>query len=260
VAAGRASLAKEFSRRAGAIGAARASGGSGPGASKTASRGSCAKSRNKEPCWNCMEEPVVIVDRRGFITAMSRGARQLNRGFGRTAGRYPSGLAICGGLPATGVGEVHGWVESAFRRGNPRDRRIACGVLEKRTELRFRDARRFPMGSIAPYSWRGWPDWGARGRVHEGRRNSTRYWTGWMKGLLSSTKTIAFVRRMPISSDPGSQRGRRRFLAESRGPDTPHAKSAREPEKFAARGKPLRKAPRRGCARNWPWKRLFPAG
>jgi signal transduction histidine kinase/AmiR/NasT family two-component response regulator len=82
------------------------------------------------------EEPVVIVDRQGFTTGMSRGARQL---VGNSAGaRGDQVLRFAEMFQPREREEVHRWVQSAFLEGaqGQEDPLVAC--LKNGTRLRLR--------------------------------------------------------------------------------------------------------------------------
>jgi signal transduction histidine kinase/CheY-like chemotaxis protein len=84
------------------------------------------------------EEPVVFVDRQGFITGMSRWARQLVGNSAEARGDTPQVLRFAEMFRPREREEVHRWMQSAFLEGaqGQEDPLLAC--LKNGTRLRLR--------------------------------------------------------------------------------------------------------------------------
>jgi signal transduction histidine kinase/ActR/RegA family two-component response regulator len=183
------------------------------------------------------KEPVVIVDRQGFITGMSRGARQL---VGDATGvrEDPHQLLRFAELfrPREWE-EVHGWVNSAVVEGTqgPKDLLAAC--LKNGTELRLR--RTANSGgehcSIILES----VDESPRAREFDEAEAELQQVLEWLdEGVVVfdendriRAKNARFLQILGLSADDGASSQSLEDLIRRA------AKSAREPEKFAARWK-----------------------
>ncbi len=84
------------------------------------------------------EKPVVIVDRQGFITGMSRGATQLIADSAEAQGNNHQVLRFAEMFRPREWEEVHRWLKSAFVEGSQGKQDPFVAHLKNGTELRLR--------------------------------------------------------------------------------------------------------------------------
>jgi signal transduction histidine kinase/AmiR/NasT family two-component response regulator len=183
------------------------------------------------------EEPVVIVDRRGFITAMSRGARQLIADSAEPREDTHQVLRFAEVFRPREWEEVHGWVESAFVEGTQGPEESLVAYLKNGTELRLRRTA-ISDGKHCSIFLERVAGLGRARQVHEGEAELHQVLDWLDEGVVVfdendriRAKNARFLQILGLSADDGASLQSLEDLIRRT------AKSAREPEKFAARWK-----------------------
>ena len=183
------------------------------------------------------EDPVVIVDRQGFITDMSRGARQLIGSAAEPREDTHQLLRFAEVFRPREWEEVHGWVESAVVEGTqgPVDSLVAC--LKNGTELRLRRAA-ISDGKHCSISLERVAGLGRARDVDEVQAELQQVLEWLDEGVVVfdendriRAKNARFLQILGLSTDDGASLQSLEDLIRRT------AKNAREPEKFAARWK-----------------------
>ncbi|MGB2678752.1 MAG: ATP-binding protein [Candidatus Acidiferrum sp.] len=183
------------------------------------------------------EDPLVIVDRQGFITGMSRGARQLIGGAAEPREDTHQLLRFAEVFRPREWEEVHGWVESAVVEGTqgPEDSLVAC--LKNGTELRLQRAA-ISDGKHCSISLERVAGLGRARDVDEVQAELQQVLEWLDEGVVVfdendriRAKNARFLQILGLSTDDGASLQSLEDLIRRT------AKNAREPEKFAARWK-----------------------
>src|SRR5208337_2367131 len=183
------------------------------------------------------EEPVAFVDRQGFITGMSRGARQLVGNSAEARGDTPQVLRFAEMFRPREREEVHRWMQSAFLEGaqGQEDRFVAC--LKNGTELRLRRTA-ISDSEHCSLTLEKADGMGRAREVHEVERELQQVLEWLDEGVVVfdqndriRAKNARFLQILGLSGDDGAALQSLEDLLRLT------TKNAREPEKFAARWK-----------------------
>jgi len=183
------------------------------------------------------EDPVVIVDRQGFITGMSRGARQLIGDAAEPREDTHQLLRFAEVFRPREWEEVHGWVESAVVEGTqgPEDSLVAC--LKNGTALRLRLTTNSDGEHRSIFLERA--DESPRAREFDEVQAELQQVLEWLdEGVVVfdendriRAKNARFLQILGLSTDDGASLQSLEDLIRRT------AKNAKEPEKFTARWK-----------------------
>ncbi|HKI10791.1 MAG TPA: ATP-binding protein [Candidatus Acidoferrum sp.] len=183
------------------------------------------------------EDPVVIVDRRGFITGMSRGARELIGQAAEAREDAHQVLRFAEVFRPREWEEVHGWVESAFAEGTSGPEGSLVANLKNGTALRLRGTA-ISDGKHCSISLERVAGRGRARQVHEGEAELHQVLDWLDEGVVVfdendriRAKNARFLQILGLSANDGASLQSLEDLIRITG------KNAREPEKFAARWK-----------------------
>ena len=183
------------------------------------------------------EEPVVIVDRQGFIARMSRGARQLIADSAEAREDTHQVLRFAEVFRPREWEEVHRWVQSVFLEGTPGPEDSLVANLKNGTELRLRRTA-ISDGEHCSITMEKAAASECAREVHEVEAELQQVLEWLEEGVVVfdeneriRAKNARFLQILGLSADDGASLQSLEDLIHHT------AKNAREPEKFAARWK-----------------------